>query len=86
MYSNMFSADAASRRVLYYYYDVVAVSVGTAANRMGNLAQGCASCRFPGNQCCATQARCSVLEHVRYCPADAPKLRTALDFQIGKSL
>lgn len=28
MYSNMFSADAASRRVLYYYYDVVAVSVG----------------------------------------------------------
>lgn len=69
MYSNMYSADAVSRRVLYYYYDVVAVSVGTAANRMRTLAQGCASCRFPGNQCCATQARCSVLEHVRYCPS-----------------
>lgn len=47
MYRDMDSADAVSRRVLYYYY--VARSVGKAANRMGTLVQGCASCRFPGN-------------------------------------
>lgn len=86
----MDSADAVSRRVLYcyYYYCLVAVSVGTAANRMGILAQGCARhAGSPETMLCnpgAVQRAAAWPEYVQYCP-DKPKTdrSTALDFRTG---
>lgn len=80
--SNIDSADAVSRRVLYYYCDVVPIAWGRQRIEWEHWLKGARHAGSPETML-YNPARCSMPEHVQKCLADADKPKTALDFQIG---
>lgn len=82
--SNIDSADAVSRRVLYYYYYVEPIAWGRQRIEWELWLKGARHAGSPETMLC-NPAPCSVPEHVQKCLADADKPKTAFDFHIGSA-
>ena len=79
--SNIVSADAVSRRVLYYYY-VVPIAWRRQRIEWELWLKGARHAGSPETMLCNSGAVQRAQVCARYCPADADKPQTALDFEI----